>query len=248
MKDTVHRDYLKSLEPKLSLPELRWDERCVMIVGSDKTNNIGAATATNIACLGASVIEYDKGDCSSIDNMDWSDSTDLVVACASVQLDWIEDLTDSDILRVIWDSLISPIQYISEFARTHMDSNVRKHIVLVGSMAHSRVLNASAPYCAAKAGLAHFARCAAWELTPKGFTVAVVHPGNVEGTPMTDATIEGIMGYRNLTWDEAEAYWSSTKLTEKWLKPQDVAKEIVHLLEASPHHSGCQIDLPGGMR
>jgi NAD(P)-dependent dehydrogenase (short-subunit alcohol dehydrogenase family) len=106
----------------------------------------------------------------------------------------------------------------------------------------------SSIYCAGKAGLAHYARCAAWELTPKGFTIGMVHPGNIEGTPMTEDTIEGIAAYRNISMDEARDYWASAKLTEKWLRPREVSDEVMHLLKSTPHHSGIQVELAGGMR
>jgi NAD(P)-dependent dehydrogenase (short-subunit alcohol dehydrogenase family) len=241
-------EYLKSLEAKRSLPELAWEQRTIFIIGSDEDRNIGAHVGQRVADHGGKVIEVDKT--FNTDQLfdDSKASTDLVICCASVQMSWIEDLRVGEIDDVVHNTLIAPIHYTSVFSWTHMDTDHRKHIVFVGSMAHRQVLNASSPYCAAKAGLAHFARCAAWELTPKGFTIGMVHPGNVIGTPMTDATIEGIMEYRNLDYEEAEKYWGSIKLTDKWLHPGDVANEVVDLLVSTPHHSGEQIELAGGLR
>jgi NAD(P)-dependent dehydrogenase (short-subunit alcohol dehydrogenase family) len=126
-----------------------------------------------------------------------------------------------------------------------------KHIVYIGSMAYTKVLNASAPYCAAKAGLAHFSRCMAWELGPKGYRVFTVHPGNVVNTPMTEETIDGIARYREMEHDEdAEAYWASDEPSMGFLHRNDVAVWVEKLV-CEPnlaHASGSQIELAGGMR
>lgn len=249
MKDTVHTDYLKSLESKRSLPELPWSQRTVVIVGSDGESNVGAMTARNVAIADGKVIEGDKHSFAWSGYLDAvKQATDLVVCAASVHLDWIENTDYSEIDTVVHNSLVVPMWCVAEFAKANMRHNHRKHIVLVGSMAHRQVLNGSSAYCASKAGLAHFARCAAWELTPKGFTIGVVHPGNIEGTRMTEETIEGIAEYRNLDLDDARQYWASTKLTETWLTPDQVASEIMFLLTSNPHKSGAQVEMGGGMR
>jgi NAD(P)-dependent dehydrogenase (short-subunit alcohol dehydrogenase family) len=247
-KDTIHREYLKDQEARTALPELPWEDRTVLIVGSDEDVNIGAMTARDVVDHGGHVIEVDKTMREHELFKHCETATDLVICCASVHMAWIEDCRDGEIRDVVENTLIAPIHYTSVFAWSRMDEPHRKHIVFVGSMAHRQVLNASSAYCASKAGLAHFARCMAWELTPKGFTIGMVHPGNVIGTNMTQDTIDGIAEYRNITIPEAEDYWKSQKLTKKWLKPKEVAREVVDLLQSDDHHSGVQIELGGGMR
>jgi NAD(P)-dependent dehydrogenase (short-subunit alcohol dehydrogenase family) len=248
-KDMVHTEYLKGLASKRKLPELPWKDRTVIVVGSDRKLNVGSHVAQQVMGRGGFVIEGDKYNMKETAfHESVRQATDLVVCCASVHMAWIEDIVESDIYRVVYDSLIAPMNYASMFAEGQMEKPHRKHIVFIGSMAHSKVLNASSIYCASKAGLAHFARCAAWELTPKGFTIGIVHPGNIEGTPMTEDTIEGIAHYRGITREEAADYWASAKLTDKWLKPREVADEVMHLLTSTPHHSGVQVELAGGMR
>jgi NAD(P)-dependent dehydrogenase (short-subunit alcohol dehydrogenase family) len=197
--------------------------------------------------MGGSFEERDKHNSHWIE-VPWANATDLVVCAASVHMDWIEDMPMGDLKRVVYDTLTAPMMIVSSFADCHRDTPFRKHIVLVGSMAHSHVLNASSAYCASKAGLAHYVRCAAWELTPKGFTVNIVHPGNIWYTPMTQDTIEGISEYRDIPLEEAKEYWGSVQLTEKWLQPSEVAQEVIRLLEASPHLSGAQVEMGAGMR
>lgn len=249
MKDTVHRDYLKALEAKQNLPELPWGERTVLVIGSNGKNNVGAAVSKAASMVGANVIEADKFDCKLRNLTELvNKATDLVICCAGVHMNWIENAPLSAIEEVIWDSLTAPIQYTAIFAQAKMHAPHRKHIVFIGSMAHRKVLNASSSYCAAKAGLAHFAQCMAWELTPKGFTIGIVHPGNIEGTPMTEDTIQGISEYRNLDMDAAREYWGSVRLTDRWLNVDDVAWEVMNNLMRSPHYSGAQVELGGGMR
>lgn len=251
MKDTVHQEYLKDLAAKRSLPELAWSKRNVLVVGSNKDNNIGAYIARDVSLMNAKVTEGDRYDFRQETlafEQKAKEATDLVICCATVNMDWIENMAETMTEQVIWDSLICPINYTSTFAEVTMDKPFRKHIVYVGSMAHRQVLNGSSAYCASKAGLAHFVRCAAWELTPKGFTIGIVHPGNVQGTPMTQDTIEGIAEYRNLSLEDAEKYWASSRLTDTWLHPNDVATEVMALLVSTPHMSGASIEMGGGMR
>ena len=194
---------------------------------------------------GAEIKEYNKETAPHID-YEWG--TGLILCNGFTHLDWIENQEIFNIHDAISDTLTASILYTSKFVRATLKKRYRKHIVYVGSMAHNRVLNASSPYCAAKAGLAHFARCMAWELTPKGYVIATTHPGNIEGTPMTEKTIQGIMAYRGLGRKEAERYWSSALNADRFLNARDVAECISRCLQMEPQSSGAQIELGGGCR
>jgi ketoreductase len=116
-------------------------------------------------------------------------------------------------------------------------------------MAYKAVLNGSSPYCAAKAGLAHFARCLAWELAPKAFDVFCVHPSNTKGTPMTEETIKGLMRYRGLDRKEAEAYWGAVLPKWQWLLPENIADLVSFLVSGKAEYlSGANLDMAGGQR
>lgn len=176
----------------------------------------------------------------------------LVLANGMTNLAWLEDqnLNDDRIEAVISNKLTASVKAVSEFAKQTIDSPEIKHIVLIGSMAHRSVLNASAPYCAACAGLMHFARCAAWELAPKGFRVFIVNPSNVEGTPMTEETIKGIESYRGVDRKQAEEYWGAVRALPEWLKREDIAV-LVRRLVTDPEMrwlAGSALDLGGGLR
>lgn len=179
-----------------------------------------------------------------------ADADTLILANGRTHLDWIEDQPYSEITKVLDDTLLASIVAVREFVTATIEHEHSKHIVFIGSMAHNSVLNASAPYCAAKAGLHHFAQCAAWELTPKGYTVHIVHPSNVEGTPMTEATIEGLARYRGLTRQSAESYWGALNLMDRWLSPHDVAETVGWLVTsgAARYLSGSALELKAGQR
>lgn len=242
-KDEVHREYLSRIEELRNVPEPI--NHNVLVVGSDGSSNVGNAVAVQLRTRGVVVDEADEDD---MEIITWGEYTDVVFCNAETHLDWIEDQPDEKIFTVVNNTLTASILYTKRFVDATIHNLERKRIVYVGSMAHNRVLNASAPYCAAKAGLAHFARCMAWELTPKGFVISTVHPGNISDTPMTRATIEGIMDYRGLDASEATDYWSSMLLTDRFLTGSDVGRVIVTALRAEPNMSGQQIELGGGLR
>jgi NAD(P)-dependent dehydrogenase (short-subunit alcohol dehydrogenase family) len=176
----------------------------------------------------------------------------LIICAATTHLDWFENQLLDYQIEVLHDTLLCPMVATQQFVRTTIHTPWVKHIVYIGSMAYRQVLNASAPYCAAKAGLAHFSRCMAWELGPKGYRVFTIHPGNVLDTPMTETTIKGIMDYRDLDRDQAEAYWASVEPPMGFLSKQEIASVVEDLVtnenEPWAHAIGGQIELAGGMR
>lgn len=176
----------------------------------------------------------------------------LVLANAQTHLDWFENQTYDHIAKVLDNTLVGSVLAANVFVKETIDLMFLKNIVFVGSMAYRKVLNGSSVYCAAKAGLAHFAECLGYELTPKGYRVFCVHPSNVEDTPMTEETIKGLMRYRNLSREEAEEYWGAENLMPEWLQAQHIG-EVVRLLVDGEHEglqwlTGTNIELTGGQR
>jgi NAD(P)-dependent dehydrogenase (short-subunit alcohol dehydrogenase family) len=176
----------------------------------------------------------------------------LIVCAATTHLDWFENYMLDDQVEVLHDTLLCPMVATQQFVRTTLHTPWVKHIAYIGSMAYTKVLNASAPYCAAKAGLAHFARCMAWELGPKGYRVFIVHPGNVLDSPMTKVTVEGIARYRDIGMEDAYAYWASAEPPMGFLSRHEIAAVVESLVtdenENWAHAVGSQIELAGGMR
>lgn len=231
--------------------------RRALVVGSDREHNIGAMIADSLVIANEffEVHEVDKEQVnvslpSDLEVLDFGRYDTLVLANGATKLRWLEDFSPLETASIIEDTLVGSIFATQEFVRKTIEKPYLKNIVFIGSMAHRAVLNASSPYCAAKAGLAHFARCAGWELTPKGYRVFTVHPSNTEGTPMTEETIRGIEEYRGVDRRTAENYWGAINLMPRWLCPEDIGEVVRWLVteDAAQFLSGSDIELKAGLR
>lgn len=177
------------------------------------------------------------------------DLTHMICCHGYTHIDWIENQPDECIEDDININLLGNIFLVKEFIKSTINNPYKKQIIIIGSMAYNHVLNASAPYCAAKAGLNHFVECAAWELAPKGYDIYIINPCNIENTPMTEKSIEGIMRYREIDRAAAEAYWGAVAIRKNWLQKVDIARIVNFLIEEpSGYLSGSHIDLKGGQR
>ena len=76
-----------------------------------------------------------------------------------------------------------------------------------------------------------------------------INPSNVEGAPMSEATIEGLARYRNMSMAEARKYWGAVCPKERFLNTQDICHVVDFLLSGRAEYlSGSAIDLKGGQR
>lgn len=235
------------------------EERAALIIGR-RHGNIGDAIFDELSDLGfarvhsldinSSAFPFDVNNESDLSTVTWAMYDTLILANGETNLDWIENQPLEKIQSVIDNKLTGSIKAVRMFAAANMEGEYIKNIVFIGSMAHKSVLNASAPYCAACAGLNHFARCVAWELAPKGFRVFIVNPSNTEGTPMTEETIQGIMKYRCLSRAQAEEYWSAVRAIPEWLAREDIGKLVGRLVcdEEMRWLAGVPLDMGGGIR
>jgi NAD(P)-dependent dehydrogenase (short-subunit alcohol dehydrogenase family) len=256
-KGAIHGDYIDTMKRRHASKPLAQADKAAIVVGVSK-GNIGQAIANRLRSGVFNLVE--TPDMSRLDvrwAIDCADyfserpSVDtLVLSHGYAALDWIEDMPVGEIEDIISTNLTGTILAVQAFVKATINNEFRKRIVVIGSMAHRAVLNASAPYCAAKAGVAHFVRCMGWELTPKGFDIFAVHPSNTEDTPMTEKTIRELARFRDLNMDDARAYWASTNLMPRWLNAGDIAEVCYWLAtnESAGWLSGQQIDLPGGVR
>lgn len=255
MKDAISQDYTARMMHIHASKPLPDKPRHATVVGAEP-NNIGGAIARRLIDEQFNVhmvdrTTYDIRHPKAVSELlGRQPECDTLVLCNGVtHLDWIEEQGPEKIEEVISCTLTASIIATSGFVRHTLHKPFHKHLVFIGSMAHRAVLNGSSPYCAAKAGLAHFTRCMGWELAPKGYSVYCVHPSNTEGTPMTEATIQGLMRYRRLTREQAEAYWGAINVQPRWLQPDDIADTVAWLVSGEARYvSGTQIELPGGQR
>ena len=173
----------------------------------------------------------------------------LIMCNGFTHLDWFEDMSPTLIQKTFDVNVVGSLKAAQKFVNCTINQAHKKYIVFIGSMAYNHVLNGSVAYCASKAALAHATKCLAWELAPKGFNVFCVHPSNVEGTPMTEETIKGLMRYRYLSRSEAEEYWGASLPKEKWLQPADIAETVAFLISGKADYlSGSNIEMAGGQR
>lgn len=164
-------------------------------------------------------------------------------------MNWLENASPLDVKNMIDVNLYGTINVTAKFVRDTISNPSRKKIISIGSMAYNRVLNASSAYCASKAGVAHFIRCAAWELAPKGYDVYCIHPSNVDDSPMHADTVASIQNYRNISKEEAEAYWGSGYVRGRSLKKEEISNLVQFLLSPEAEFlSGQQFEMTGGQR
>jgi NAD(P)-dependent dehydrogenase (short-subunit alcohol dehydrogenase family) len=256
-KEAIHGEYLAQLQEHAQ-KEIRREGHRAVVIGADWAHeNIGAAIARDLreadfGVVAPSIEVLDVTDYRACDDyfQQHDDADVLVLSHGQTEMAWFEDMSQEHIDQILRVNLTGSVYAIQAFVNATMDSPYRKRIVSIGSMAYRSVLNASAVYCASKAGLAHLVRCLGWELTPKAFDIFGVHPSNTEGTPMTEHTIEGIAAYRGLDEAAARAYWASIKLLPGWLQTQDIAAVVRFLVTepAASFLSGTQIELSGGQR
>lgn len=260
MKEAIHKSYLN--QQKIlhgGKGEVHHNHRQAVVIGTEQ-GNIGDAIANRLRhSAGFKDVwtpSQQRLDVRSKVMCDTffkahDDVDTLVLSHGYTAMDWFENMPIQEISLIFETNLIGTALAIQSFVQTTLDANYRKKIVVIGSMAHRSVLNASAAYCASKAGVAHLVRCLGWELTPKAYDVFCVHPSNTEGTPMTEKTIKEIRRYRDFNSDEeAHEYWSSVNLFSRFLETGDIA-EVVHFLITNPSAkflSGTQIELSGGQR
>jgi len=234
-KSTIQNDYLSQLRE-----EHGWKMEpavCSCYVTGDKhSNSIGRKISRAILDSGHSIAVTNHAGA-------------LIMSHGALHFDWIEDFPPEETERVIYSNMIDSITLVKQFVNATINNGFRKKIISIGSMAYKTVLNGSSAYCASKAGLAHFMRCAAWELAPKGYDVFSIHPSNVADTPMEEKTIQGLMRYRGLSREAAENYWKANIIQPEMLKKEDIAALVVELLHPSKRYlSGTDIELKGGQR
>jgi NAD(P)-dependent dehydrogenase (short-subunit alcohol dehydrogenase family) len=81
-------------------------------------------------------------------------------------------------------------------------------------------------YTASKHGVLGLVRSAAAELARTGVTVNAVCPGYVD-TPMTDATVQGIVEKTGRTAEQARALLEAKQPTGRLITPEEVAEAVM---------------------
>jgi NAD(P)-dependent dehydrogenase (short-subunit alcohol dehydrogenase family) len=246
IKENVSGNYMTETKNKHANKKFS-EIRNVLITGDSEKNGIGAAIRDGLP------VNFKKqsfqGDIRDpIPEIDKEMDT-LIMSHGVCWLDWFEDCPEEKIKEVIDVNLLGTIRLAKEFVKATIDNNKKKQIIIIGSMAGKAVLNGSAAYCASKSALIHLTKCLAWELAPKGYDVFCINPSNTINTPMTEATIQGLERYRNLSREDAEAYWGASLPKAEWLNSGNISDLANFLLSGKAEYlSGCSLDLAGGQR
>lgn len=155
----------------------------------------------------------------------------------------IERTTDADWQRVIDINLTAPFRCLRAVI-PGMRSIGGGRIVVVASIAAKVGERYISAYTASKHGVLGLVRSAAMELARTGITVNAVCPGYVD-TPMTDASVAGIVSMTTRTEDEAREILAAKQPTGRLVMPEEVA-EAVWMCVNNASLNGQGINVDGG--
>lgn len=173
----------------------------------------------------------------------------LVVSLGRAHIEYLAVMEEADLADVIRANLTLPLLAAKRYVQAR--GQFGGAVVFIGSYAHDHVLSRSAPYCAAKAGLAHAVRCLAWDLGEL-YRFNIVHPYHVEGTPMERYVLEAICKDKDMnSIAEAREYQRKDLRSEQALTAIDVAGVVARLIDDDMTFrwaNGAGIELYGGVR
>lgn len=215
-----------------------------LVIGAAHKGSIGAAIAAALSAKSFCVFTPSHNAVDVMDSsrfmLDHSDARILVLSHGRTSMGKFEKQSRDDIKNVIDTNVLGTIFACQEFVKATIDMPYRKSIFIIGSLGGSRVFTNSSVYCASKAAVAHLGRCMAWELTPKGFDVFVIEPGNVHGTPLSQYVMERM--------EDPDNFLTKTKRLSI-ITPEEIADAILQIiLHNMTWLSGEPIRLAGGER
>lgn len=151
--------------------------------------------------------------------------------------------TDEQWQQMLDLNLTAPFRCIRR-AVPSMTARRRGRIVVVASVAAKVGEPYISAYTASKHGVLGLVRSAAVELARTGVTVNAVCPGYVD-TPMTDATVAGIVAKTGRTPEEARAALEAKQPTGRLVTPDEVAQAVLFCV-ANAGVNGQGINVDGG--
>jgi NAD(P)-dependent dehydrogenase (short-subunit alcohol dehydrogenase family) len=169
---------------------------------------------------------------------------DVLVANAGAGVSGrVHRTTDADWQRMLDLNLTAPFRCVRRAIPSMLDAEYGR-IVVMASIAAKRGDPYVAAYTASKHGVLGLVRSAAAELATTGVTVNAVCPGYVD-TPMTEATIAGIVERTGRTDEEARDILAGKQPTGRLVTPDEVA-DAVWLCVTTASITGQGINVDGG--
>lgn len=150
---------------------------------------------------------------------------DIIYNCTGITLN--EDVlhaTYTEMQRVMDINIVGAMALTSAYANARIAQKLGGIIVHVGSTGSRTVFTNCSAYCASKAALAHYVKCAGYELKPHDISVIGVHPGNLAGTQMTKNVQLGLINNRGMSQEQVDKIYSEAH------DPVDVAQFCVNLM------------------
>jgi len=155
----------------------------------------------------------------------------------------VDRTTDADWQRMLDVNLTAPFRCVRRAIPAMREAGYGR-IVVMASVAGKHGSPYIAAYTASKHGVLGLVRSAAAELATTGVTVNAICPGYVD-TPMTDATVAGIVDKTGRSADEARAIIANKQPTGRLVTPEEVA-DTVWLCVTTPSITGQSINIDGG--
>jgi NAD(P)-dependent dehydrogenase (short-subunit alcohol dehydrogenase family) len=155
----------------------------------------------------------------------------------------VERTTDDEWQRMLEINLTAPFRCLRAVIPAMRTARTGRIVVIASIAAKSGDPYISA-YTASKHGVLGLVRSAAAELATSGVTVNAVCPGYVD-TPMTDATVAGIVETTGRSTAEARSILAGRQPTGRLVRPDEVA-DVVWLCVANGSVNGQGLNVDGG--
>ena len=173
----------------------------------------------------------------------WAPVLDLVLNAGAGVSGRVHRTSDDDWQRMLDLNLTAPFRCLRRALPAMLEARDGR-VVAVASVAAKVGEPYIAAYTASKHGLLGLVRSAAAEVASSGVTVNAVCPGYVD-TPMTDATVQGIVAATGRTPDEARESLQRKQPTGRLVTPDEVA-DVVLLCLANGSITGQGLNVDGG--
>jgi NAD(P)-dependent dehydrogenase (short-subunit alcohol dehydrogenase family) len=174
---------------------------------------------------------------------EWGPVSDLVLNAGAGTSARVHRTSDEDWQRMLDLNLTAPFRCLRRALPTMLERHDGR-VVAIASVAGKVGEPYIAAYTASKHGLLGLVRSAAAEVAGSGVTVNAVCPGYVD-TPMTDATVRGIVESTGRTPEQAREALARRQPTGRLVTTDEVA-DVVLLCLSNASITGQALNVDGG--